>query len=271
MAKETRLFSVQVELNDRDFEDVFRVYMKHERGSEKKIGLLTSIGLFAVCIVLMIVLHRLAFLFYGIACAVVGMSYFLVPVNRKFLANNKLQLGEKRETVFYPHSVTSEELYEDEDGSDEEYEDSETEFSTLTLKVYENDRGFLFAEGKIINQFLYLPKRCLTDDEIEQVREFAHENCSGGYHETETFIAEDDTETRAAKTDAVCDKYYGASNLRLYDDNGNRIGTDEEEAANAFEAAEDAEQQEEHTAVIDEPELDVDAEWERIISEDEDE
>ena len=53
MAKETRLFSVQVELNDRDFEDVFRVYMKHERGSEKKIGLLTSIGLFAVCIVLM--------------------------------------------------------------------------------------------------------------------------------------------------------------------------------------------------------------------------
>ena len=55
------------------------------------------------------------------------------------------------------------------------------------------------------------------------------------------------------------------------DDNGNRIGTDEEEAANAFEAVEDAEQQEEHTAVIDEPELDVDAEWERIISEDEDE
>ena len=61
MAKETRLFSVQVELNDRDFEDVFRVYMKHERGSEKKIGLLTSIGLFAVCIVLIYLILRSSF------------------------------------------------------------------------------------------------------------------------------------------------------------------------------------------------------------------
>ena len=274
MAKEAKLFSVQAELNDRDFEDVFRIYLRYERGNEKKIGLATSIVLLIICIVLMIVLHRLAFLFYGLGCAVIGLSYFLVPVNRKFLANNKLQFGEKRETAFYPHSVTTFELFEDDEqyeGGEDEEESGVTELSTMLLKVYENARGFLFAEGKIINQFLYLPKRCLDEEEIEKIREFAQEKCTGGYKETDTVITEEDTHTRAAKTDAVCDKYYGASNLRLFDENGNRVGADDDEAAEALEAAEDAEQQVEHTAVIDEPELDVDAEWERIISEDEDE
>lgn len=268
MAKEEKMFSVQAELNDRDFEDVFRIYLRHERGNEKKIGLATSIVLLIICIVMMIVLKRMTFLFYGIGCAVIGLSYFLVPVNRKFLANNKLQFGEKRETSFYQHSVTTIELFDD----DEEYdsdENAETALSTMMLKVYENERGFLFAEGKIVNQFLYLPKRCLNEEEIEDIREFAQENCTGGYQKTDTVITEEDIHTHAAKTDAVCDKYYGASNLRLFDENGNRIGADDEEAAEMLEEAEDAEQQEEHTAVIDEPELDVDAEWERIISEDE--
>jgi hypothetical protein len=262
MAKEKKLFSVQAELNDRDFEDIFRVYMRYERGNEKKIGLLVSIALFLACILLTFVLSRLTLLFYGIGCAVIGLSYYLVPVNRKFLATNKLQFGEKREISFYPHQVTTMELFDDD--NDDEYENSETAFSTMMLKVYENDRGFIFAEGKIVNQFLYLPKRCLSEEEIEEVRAFAQEKCSGGYHEADTMISEEDTETRAAKTDAVCDKYYGMENLRLCDDEGNRIHTEDEDA-------EPEENAKAHTERIEEPEMDIDAEWEKIISEDEDE
>ncbi|MBQ8920905.1 MAG: hypothetical protein IJ060_01925 [Oscillospiraceae bacterium] len=259
MAKETKLFSVQIELNDRDYEDVFRTYLRYERGNEKKIGLFTSIALLAVCLVLIYVTKRIAFLFYGLGCFVIGLSYFLVPVNRKFLATNKLQFGEKQEIGFCPHRLTTTELFDDDEDSETEYEDAETEFSTLTLHAYENDRGFLFADGKIVNQFVYLPKRCLDDEDIEKIREYAENRCSGGYKEVETMIAEDDNETRAAKTDAVCDRYYGAKKLRLYDDNGNRVDLDEDEA----------EEPEETEA--EEPEFDVDAEWERIISEDEDE
>ena len=118
MATEKKLFSVQAELNDRDFEDIFRVYMRYERGNEKKIGLLVSIALFLACILLTFVLSRLTLLFYGIGCAVIGLSYYLVPVNRKFLATNKLQFGEKREISFYPHQVTTMELFDD-DNDDE--------------------------------------------------------------------------------------------------------------------------------------------------------
>ena len=257
MAEEKKLFSVQIELNDRDYEDVFRVYLRHERGNEKKIGLLTSIVLLIGFLIMIYVTKRIAFLFYGLFCFAIGLSYYLVPVNRKFLATNKLQFGEKQEIGFCPHRITTEEIFEDDEENGEEYEDAETGFSTISLHAYENERGFLFAEGKIVNQFLYLPKRCLDEEEIEKIRDFAQNRCSGGYKEVETMIAEGDKKTRAARTDAVCDKYYGASKLRLYDDNGNRVNPEGEE-----------EESDETETVT---ELDVEEEWARIISEDEDE
>ncbi len=270
MAKEKKLFSVQVELNDRDYEDVFRVYLKYDRGNEKKIGLITSVIFTAICILLIFVTDKIAFLFYGIGCLVVGLSYFLVPVNRKFLATNKLQFGEKQEIGFYPHKITTQELFDDDQEDSGEYEDGETDFSTITLHAFENERGFLFADGRISNQFLYIPKRCLDEDETERIQQFAENRCSGGYKAVDTMIAEDDRETHAAKTAAVCNKYYGADKLRLYDEEGKRIRVDEE-AAEMLEKEEDAEQQAEHTEMMDEPDLDVEEEWERIISEDEDE
>ena len=257
MAKEKKLFSVQIELNDRDYEDVFRIYLRHERGNEKKIGLLTSIVLLIGFLIMIYVTKRIAFLFYGLFCFAIGLSYYLVPVNRKFLATNKLQYGERQEIGFCPHKITTEEIFEDDEDSDQEYEDAESGFSTITLHAYENDRGFLFADGKIVNQFLYLPKRCLDEEEIEKIRDFAQNRCSGGYKEVETMIAEGDKKTRAAKTDAVCDKYYGASKLRLYDDDGNRVHMDDGG--------------EEPDAPDQDTELDVEEEWARIISEDEDE
>jgi len=256
MAKEEKLFSVQAELNDGDFEDVFQIYMKHERGSERKYGLMTGIVLFVVFIILLICFRKITFLIYGIASLVIGFSYFKVPVNRKFLANNKLQLGEKRETVFYQHSVTSEEIFEEDYEDDEE---SVTKISTLGIKAYENERGFLFADVKILNQFLYLPKRCLSEEEIEQVRNFAQDNCSGGYTEVQAAAAGSEKESDGSITDAACSQYYGASNLHLYDENGQRIREEDEKSETPAPER------------IEAPELDVDAEWEKIISEDEDE
>ncbi len=259
MAKEKKLFSVQIELNDRDYEDVFRTYLKYERGNEKKIGLMTSIILLIGCLALIYFTKRIAFLFYGIGCFVIGLSYYLVPVNRKFLATNKLQFGEKQTIGFCPHRITTEEIFEDDADDDTEYEDAETGISTLTIHAYENERGFLFADGKIVNQFVYLPKRCLDEEDIEKIRDYAQNRCSGGYKEVETMIAEDDNKTRAAKTDAVCDRYYGANKLRLCDENGNRIEPDEDEEERSDMTEEE------------DPDFDVDEEWEHIISEDEDE
>jgi len=34
MAKESKLFSVQTQMNDKDYDDVFRIYLDVERGSE---------------------------------------------------------------------------------------------------------------------------------------------------------------------------------------------------------------------------------------------
>lgn len=240
--EEEKLFSVKCSLNDGDFDDVFRIYMDNERGNEKKIALVTCIVLFVVCIVLLIVLKNITFIFYGLGCLIVGLSYFLVPVNKKFIAANRLQLGTEREMTFYPSSVASLELLEDEaenELTDEEREEAETVFSTAGLTVYENKRGFLLADGKIVNNFLYIPKRCLTDEECALVMDYVREKSEGGYHSVEAVSVlgedadaqqEDSADGSTGRTAAVCDQFYGGKRLHLYDDDGHRVHLDADDA-----------------------------------------
>ena len=280
MAKEEKLLTVRSKLNDRDFEDVFRIYMESERSKDKSSGLVICAILCAVCLALLIILKNITFVFYAIGCVIIAISYWLVPVNRKFLANNKLQFGEWRETSFYPHSITVMEIFEENEAESmdaDEIEEATTKISTVSLTAYENERGFLFAEGKIVNQFLYIPKRDLKKQELETIQEFAKERCTGGYHllEMKSMIEDDNAEPEeenTGMTSAVCDRYYGAKKLHLYDADGHRVDMDEEEAEEALEeydAEADAELEAEHTEVMDAPELDVDGEWERIIAEEE--
>ena len=271
--KEVKLFSVRTQMNDKDYDDVFNIYLESERGNEKKISLAVCILLGIICLVLMIVLKNITFLFYCIGCLIVGIANFLVPVNRKFIAQNKLQFGEKREISFFPHQLSTFEILEDEEElSEEEREEATTVFSTGTMTAYENERGFLFADGKISNQFLYISKRQLSEEKIEKVRDYAKERCSGGYHLlVMKSMLEDDTDEKMDETDetsfvsSVCNQYYGADKLRICDADGHRIHPEDEPFAE-----EDAdEQQAEHTKFADVPEMDVDAEWQKIISEDE--
>ena len=279
MAKEEKLLTVRSKLNDRDFEDVFRIYMESERTKDKSAGLITCAVLCVICLALLLILHNITFVFYAIGCVIIAISYWLVPVNRKFLANNKLQFGEWRETSFYPHSITVMEIFEEDesDGMDEdEIEEATTKISTVSLTAYENEKGFLFAEGKIVNQFLYIPKRDLKKQELEAIQEFAKERCSGGYHllEMKSMIEDDEQEQEDEEittTSDVCDRYYGVNKLHIYDADGHRVEMDEdeadEEALEEYDAETDAALAEEHTEVMDAPELDVDSEWERIIAE----
>ena len=279
MAKEEKLLTVRSKLNDRDFEDVFRIYMESERTKDKSAGLITCAVLCVICLALLLILQNITFVFYAIGCVIIAISYWLVPVNRKFLANNKLQFGEWRETSFYPHSITVMEIFEEDesDGMDEdEIEEATTKISTVSLTAYENEKGFLFAEGKIVNQFLYIPKRDLKKQELEAIQEFAKERCSGGYHllEMKSMIEDDEQEQEDEEittTSDVCDRYYGVNKLHIYDADGHRVEMDEdeadEEALEEYDAETDAALAEEHTEVMDAPELDVDSEWERIIAE----
>ena len=269
MAKETKLFSVQTQMNDKDYDDVYKIYLEMERGNEKKIALSTCVILCAICIVLLIIFQSIMFLFYGIGCLIVGAAYCFVPANRKFIAQNRLQFGEKRETGFYPHRLTSIELLdEEEELTEEETEEATIEFPTGSLAAFENERGFLFADGKISNQFVYLPKRQLNEEETDSVREFAKERCSGGYHllEMKSMLADDEEEEEENdRTDGVsnvCNRYYGAKKLHLYNDEGHRIDMDEEDLGGD---AEDV-----RAEIMDAPEMDVDAEWEKIVSDAED-
>ncbi|HBI85118.1 MAG TPA: hypothetical protein DDX71_02345 [Ruminococcus sp.] len=275
MAKEEKLFTVRTKMNDGDYEDVYRVFMDYERGHEKKYALIICLVLCALCIVLLIFLKNITFLFYGIGCLIIGAAYSLVPVNKKFLASNKLQFGEWREMTFYPHALTVMEYLEDEDTSElseEEMESAITEVSTGSIKAYETNRGFVFADGKITNLFFYVAKRGQPAETVEAIRSFAQEKCSGGYilFESAAMVADeteesDESSDNSELTDDIASQFYGASKLHLYDDDGNRIREDDETAAEDVPAA-DA-QQAEHTMQIDEPELDVDAEWEKIIAE----
>ena len=40
MAKEEKLLHVQSKLNDRDFEDVYRIYLATERGRDRRISMI---------------------------------------------------------------------------------------------------------------------------------------------------------------------------------------------------------------------------------------
>ena len=274
MAKETLLFTVNAEIRDQDFDDVYRIYLQEERRKDRKIAVITCVVLALICVLVMIIIHNFTFLIYAGACLVAGVLYWVVPVNRKFIAQNKLQFGEKREIGFYPHRITSFEILEDEETlSEEEKAEATSEFSTGNMTAYESERGFLFADGKIANQFVYVPKRKLDEQDAENIREFAKQRCSAGYHllEMRTMLdgsdgtEEEDENGGDSFVSEVCDQYYGIKKLHLHDDSGKRI-SDEDEALTGDDA-----QQEAHTEIMDAPDMDVDAEWEKIISEEEDE
>lgn len=263
MEKEEKICTVQSTLNDGDFDDVYQVFLNYERGRERKTALIVCGVLCLICIGMLIAFRNIAFLFYGLGCLVIGVAYIKVPANRKFLAANKLQFGEKRETVFYPHSVTTEELFDEavpaaEDAEEDENNDA-AEFSTTTLQAYETKRGFIFADGRLTNQFLYVPKRSLNEDTEPLVREFAKERCSGGYAllQTGSMLGDDEPEQETeGLTNAVADRYYGRKQLHLYDEDGHRIDFDEE----------DAEPESDEPAVNSAPpELDVDAALKDIL------
>lgn len=280
MAKEEKILSVRVKLRDSDFEDVYRIYLDAEKNRDKRIGLVTCIFLCVVCLILMAVLKNITFLFYAAGCAVIGIAYFMMSSNKKFIATNKLLFGEWRETTFYQHSVSTMEIFEkneSEEMEEEEIEEATTYISTNSMKAYESARGFLFADGKIVNQFLYLPKRDLTRTEIAAIREFAENNCSGDYEllEAESMVGDtektDETdEDTLEMTSNVCDQFYGAKKLHLYDADGHRVGVDGEQLGEYAELHEGEEEEEaaSHTEIMDEPELDLEEAVEEVLSED---
>lgn len=238
MAREEILFTVQNHLEDKDYEDVYRIHQETER-KDRKIALIFCLCLAVVCIVLLIVLKNISFLFYTIACVVIGVAYIKIPSNRKFLATTRLLMGDHQIVTFMPHSIYVEELYESDeafgesvDADAEENEDAGVTMKTFGLMVYENERAFLFADGKITNLFVYIPKRCLDEKQIEQLKEYAKERCSKGYvimemssHIVETDAGEDDDLLEALSEAHVDEReqYYGAKRLRLRDENGKRV------------------------------------------------
>ena len=283
MENEEKILSVQCKLNDGDFEDVFRIYNETEKTSDKRIGLVTCAVLILICVFITIVIKNITFLFYAAGCLLIGISFYLVPVNKKFIATNKLLFGEWREIGFYPHALTTMEIFDKNEAEEmdaDEIEEATTSFSTNSLVAYENARGFLFAESKIVNQFVYVPKRELSRQAIAAIQDFAQNNCSGGYQllEGKSMIEDEDApapeqeDDDTSLTSNICDQYYGAKKLRLYDAEGHRVDLDEdaeEEALEALDAEEDAELEAEHTEFMDAPELNVEEAFDRIIAEDE--
>ena len=237
----------------------------------------------SVCIFITIITKNITFLFYAAGCLIIGISYYAVPVNKKFIAANKLQFGEWREITFYPHALTTMEIFDKNEAAEmdeDEIEEATTSFSTSSLTAYENARGFLFAESKIVNQFVYVPKRELSRQAIAAIQDFAQNNCSGGYQllEGKSMLEDEDAplpeqeDDDTSLTSNICDQYYGAKKLRLYDAEGHRVDLDEdaeEEALEALDAEEDAELEAEHTEFMDAPELNVEEAFDRIIAEDE--
>lgn len=244
MAREEILFEVQNHLEDKDYEDVYRIHQETER-KDRKIALIFCLCLAVVCVVLLIVLQNISFLFYTIACIVIGIAYIKIPSNRKFLATTRLLIGDHQTVTFMPHSIYVEELYESDeafgeavDDDAEENEDAGVTMKTFGLMVYENERAFLFADGKITNLFVYIPKRCLDEEQIEQLKEYAKERCSKGYvimemssHIVETDEGEDD-DLLEAMSEAHADEreqFYGVKRLRLRDANGKCVSVESEE------------------------------------------
>lgn len=266
MAKEEKLFSVTTELTDKDFEEVYKIYLEAERRN-RYVPLIVSIVLGIVCIVLMFTLHNFMMIFYAIACVAVGLSYCFIPANKKFLATNRLQYGEKREMTFYPHEVTSFELIDDEEElSEEERENALTHFSTSTMKAFESKQGFVFADGAIANNFLYVPKKGTDDEIVAMLIDFAKNRCSGGYMllATQSLLNEDevidiDDSGENVSAEGVCEQYYGAKKLRIFDDNGNRIHDFDEDAEENEDMTESADETLETEESFDESEPETEA------------
>ncbi len=282
MEKEKKLLSVQCKLNDGDFEDVFRIYNETEKTSDKRFGLVTCGILIAACIFMTVITKNITFVFYGVACLVISISYYLVPVNKKFIATNKLQFGEWREISFYPHSVSTIEIFEKNETAEmeeEEIEEATTSISTNVLIAYENMRGFLFAEHKIVNQFIYIPKRELSRQTIAAIQDFAQNNCSGGYQllEGKSMLMDEDApitekeDDDTSKTSKLCDQYYGVKKLRLYDADGNRVDMDDDDSEDFSANDADDTLDGAYTERINAPELDIEDAYHSIIAEDEEE
>lgn len=280
MEKEESILTVQCRLSDRDFEDVFRIYTENERNRDKRFGLLTCGILCALCIFLMILLKSMTFIIYAIGALIIGLSYFLVPVNKKFLATNKLMFGEWRRISFYQHALTTMEIFDKNEAAvmdEEEIEEATTRISTNSMVAYENERGFLFADGKIVNQFVYVPKRGLTRTEITAIQDFAQNNCSGGYEllEASTLLDEEEKSKPAVEEDEdtsetsdICNQYYGAKRLKIYDSEGHRIHTDKDEDAESEDAFPEEDDDDAHTEIMEAPEMDIEEAMKHIIAED---
>lgn len=266
MANEETLFSVKCELEDKDFEEVYRIYLAAEKKS--RYTPLIVCGLLAAAFVLLaIVLKNITMVLYAVACGLIALSYWFIPANKKFLANNRLQYGDIREMTFFPHEITTFEwLDDDEEISEEEREEATTHFSTNTLKAYENRQGILFADGSIANNFLYVPKRCMDDETLAMMIDFAKDSCAGGYELLEMQSVLGDSKDLTAEVEDAdagdfCEQYYGAENLRICDENGKRVHDYEDDADVSEETAEDPEDDSEllDFSEVEESETDEDA------------
>lgn len=261
--RDRKMAEIQSTMNDQDFSEVYRIYLATEMGAEKKKALVTIAALFIFFLVLLIVNKNQSFLFLMLGCVIVGLSYFFVPINKKFIAENKLLFGTWRETVFYEHHVTVMELFQEDDAdrmSEEELREAVTEMSTSTMTAYETEDGFLFADGKISRRFVYIPKRDLNERQLSVLLQFSSERCSGGYQRIHLRPAVHDKRIEDAEemVTGACEKYYGADRLNLYDESGERVEFTETEEEPSAESAQT------RYASTD---LDVDAELERILSE----
>lgn len=274
MANEKELFSILCTLEDSDFDDVYRIYLAAEK--KARYTPLIVCGLIAAVFVLLaVVLKNIAMVFYAVVCGLIALSYWFIPANKKFLANNRLQYGEWREMTFYPHEITTfERLEEEEEISEEEREDATTHFSTNNLKAYENRKGILFADGSITNNFLYVPKRVLDDETLAEMIDFAKNCCAGGYEllEMQSVLGDSKDLTEEEEDNSsgdYCEQYYGAENLRICDENGKRIHDYED---NAEEAAEEdfAEEMSENDEDADDPDVMDFSEVEETFGTDED-
>ncbi|MBR5372055.1 MAG: hypothetical protein IK130_07555 [Oscillospiraceae bacterium] len=258
--RDRKIAAIQSTMNDQDFSDVYRIYLETEKGAEKKKALFAVSAFFILFLVLLIINKSISFLFMMLGCIVVGASYFFVPINKKFIAENKLLYGGWRETVFYEHHVTVMELFHEDDSesmSEKELREATTSISTSSLAAYETENGFLFADGRISRQFVYIPKRDIDEEQLSALLQFASHRCSGGYRRLHLRSALHDmkTEDPEEMVSGACEKYYGAERLELHDETGYRVNYPEEE---------------EEPAVVDRSagmHLDVDAELERILSE----
>lgn len=253
MAKEETLLELRNHPKDQDYEDVYRIHQETER-KDRKIALIFCLCLAVVCIVLLIILRNISFLFYTIACVVIGLAYIKIPTNRKFIATTRLLMGEKQTLTFMPHSICVEELYESDEAfgeavDEEENEDAGIIMKTSNMMVYENERGFLFADGKITNLFVYVPKRDLDEAQIEQLKEYANERCSKGYVilEMDAHIVDTDENEEEAMLSALSashvdarEQYYGSKRLRLRNEEGKSVSLEEDDDLPEEELLEEA-------------------------------